>query len=136
MGARADKSTDELAIRSLLEHWASAVRAKDYPAILAHHAPALQMFDVPPPIESRGLEEYRRTWDLFFSTSEHPVVFDFDDLEITAGSDVAFAAARMHCEPTENGRRGRLDFRLTVGLRKSAGQWLITHEHHSIPAGS
>jgi uncharacterized protein (TIGR02246 family) len=136
MGAIAEKSTDELAIRSMVERWAAAVRAKDYPAILAHHAPALWMFDVPPPFESRGLEAYRKTWDLFFSTSDDPVVFDFDEVEITAGTDVAFVAARMHCEPTENGRRGRLDFRLTVGLRKSAGQWLITHEHHSIPAES
>jgi len=117
MGARADRSTDEVEIRALLERWAKAVRARDYPAILSGHAAELRMFDVPPPFESKGLEEYRRTWDLFFSASEDPVVFDFDDMEITAGRDVAFVSARMHCEPTEAGKRGRLDFRLTVGLR-------------------
>ena len=53
---------------------------------------------------------------------------------ITAGPDVAFVSARMHCEPTEAGKRGRLDFRLTVGLRKDAGGWVVTHEHHSVPA--
>lgn len=135
MGAIAEKSTDEVAIRSMLERWASAVRARDYPAILAHHSPALRMFDVPPPIQSRGLEEYRRTWDVFFAASQDPVVFDFDDMEITAGTDVAFVSARMHCEPTEGGKRARLDFRLTVGMRKDAGRWVVTHEHHSIPAG-
>jgi uncharacterized protein (TIGR02246 family) len=134
MGAKRDDSNEEKAIRVLLERWATAVRSRDLEGILAHHAPELWMFDVPPPLESRGLEAYRKTWGLFFSTSEAPVVFDFDEMEITAGTDVAFVAARMHCEPTEHGRRGRLDFRLTVGLRKSAGQWLITHEHHSIPA--
>ena len=66
------------------------------------------MFDVPPPLESKGLEEYRRTWDLFFSTSDDPVVFDFDDLDITAGHDVAFVTARMHCEPTEAGKEPAL----------------------------
>jgi ketosteroid isomerase-like protein len=25
-------------------------------------------------------------------------------------------------------------FRLTVGLRKTDGDWRIAHEHHSIPA--
>jgi hypothetical protein len=25
-------------------------------------------------------------------------------------------------------------FRLTIGLRKMAGAWRITHEHHSTPA--
>ena len=134
MGVGAERSTDEAEIRILLERWAKAVRARDYPGILVGHAPELRMFDVPPPFESKGLEEYRRTWDLFFSTSKDPVVFDFDDMEITAGRDVAFVTARMHCEPTEAGKRARLDFRLTVGLRKDAGGWVITHEHHSLPA--
>lgn len=135
MGASVERSTDEVAIRALLERWAKAVRARDYPAILAGHAAELRMFDVPPPFESQGLEAYRRTWDLFFSTSEDPVVFDFDEMEITAGPDVAFAVARMHCEPTEAGKRARLDFRLTVGLHKEAGGgWVVTHEHHSVPA--
>jgi ketosteroid isomerase-like protein len=55
-------------------------------------------------------------------------------MEITAGRDVAFVSARMHCEPTEAGKRARLDFRLTVGLRKVSRGWVITHEHHSVPA--
>lgn len=135
MGVSEESSADERNIRALLERWAKAVRARDYPGILAAHAPDLRMFDVPPPFESKGLEEYRRTWDLFFSTSEDPVVFDFDEMEIIAGRDVAFVVARMHCEPTEAGTRARLDFRLTVGLRKdAAGAWGVTHEHHSVPA--
>jgi ketosteroid isomerase-like protein len=32
-----------------------------------------------------------------------------------------------------HGQNG-LDFRLTVGLRKIDGRWVITHEHHSVPA--
>jgi len=135
MDASGERSADGVNIRALLERWAKAVRARDYPAILAAHAADFRMFDVPPPFESRGLEEYRRTWDLFFSTSKDPVVFDFDEMEITVGRDVAFVIARMHCEPTEAGKRARLDFRLTVGLRKdTGGNWLIAHEHHSVPA--
>ena len=135
MGTSGQRSADEVKIHALLERWAKAVRSRDYPAILAGHAPEMRMFDVPLPFESKGLEEYRRTWDLFFSTSEDPVVFDFDDMEIIAGPDVAFVIARMHCEPTEAGKRARLDFRLTVGLRKdSGGNWVFIHEHHSIPA--
>jgi ketosteroid isomerase-like protein len=135
MGVSEERAADERNIRTLLERWAKAVRARDYPAILTGHAADMRMFDVPPPFESKGLEEYRRTWDLFFSTSEDPVVFDFDEMEITAGRDVAFVVARMHCEPTEAGKRARLDFRLTVGLRKDpGGGWVISHEHHSVPA--
>jgi ketosteroid isomerase-like protein len=54
---------------------------------------------------------------------------------MTAGDDVAFVTALMRCAGTEsNGDKTELDFRLTVGLRKIDDQWIITHEHHSIPA--
>jgi ketosteroid isomerase-like protein len=93
------------------------------------------MFDVPPPLQSKGIEAYKKTWDLFFSWSHDPVVFDFTTMNITAGSDVAFVTALMRCTGTEaNRERIELEFRLTIGLRKVGSQWLITHEHHSIPA--
>lgn len=57
-------------------------------------------------------------------------------MDITAGNDVAFAVATMHCAGQgHNGEHEATDFRLTVGLRKIDGQWIITHEHHSVPAG-
>jgi len=92
------------------------------------------MFDVPPPFQSKGIEAYKKTWDLFFSCSSDPIPFDISEMRITAGSDVAFVVATMHCdEPGANGSRQGLDFRLTVGLRKIDGRWTITHEHHSVP---
>ncbi len=134
---RNSTAADEAAIRHLLENWASAVRAQDFNAILANHSADIVMFDVPPPLESKGIEAYRKTWDLFFSWSHDPVVFAFKDMRITAGHDVAFVAALMHCAGTEKtGEKTEFDFRLTTGLRKMAGGWMVTHEHHSIPASS
>ncbi len=93
------------------------------------------MFDVPPPLESKGIDAYRKTWDLFFSWSDDPVVFDFNEMDITAGNDVAYVTALMRCAGTEaNGERIQLEFRLTIGLRKIGGHWIVMHEHHSIPA--
>jgi ketosteroid isomerase-like protein len=51
-------------------------------------------------------------------------------MEATAGERVAFVTCKMHCEGTS---AGPLDFRLTVGLEKRDGEWVITHEHHSLP---
>jgi ketosteroid isomerase-like protein len=56
-------------------------------------------------------------------------------MHITASPDVAFVAALMRCAGVENGERMELEFRLTIGLRKVGGQWIVLHEHHSIPAG-
>jgi ketosteroid isomerase-like protein len=93
------------------------------------------MFDVPPPLQSKGIEAYEKTWDQFFSWAREPVVFDIKEMSITAGSEVAFVAALMRCAGTEtNGENIELDFRLTIGLRKIDDAWIVTHEHHSIPA--
>ena len=55
-----------------------------------------------PPLQSKGIEAYKRTWDLFFSWTRDPVVFDFTEMNITAGSDVAFVAALMRCAGTSD----------------------------------
>ena len=126
---------DEAAIRKMIEDWAKAVRAKDFDGILGNHSPEILMFDVPPPLESRGIEAYRATWDLFYSAQPEPIAFDIQHMDIVVGSDVAFVAALMQCAETgKNGERIPLDFRLTVGLRKIDGRWTILHEHHSVPA--
>jgi uncharacterized protein (TIGR02246 family) len=128
-------SEDEAAIRKVMESWTAAVRRQDLPGILQNHSSDIVMFDVPLPFQSRGIEAYRQSWDLFFSWSAEPIPFDVTDMSVTAGSDVAFVVATMRCaEPGPNREPKRLDFRLTVGLRKIDGHWTITHEHHSVPA--
>ena len=95
------------------------------------------MFDVPPPFASRGMHEYRKTWDLFFQYHEPGQAFDFEELTVTAGADVAFAVAVPGCgSATVNGPPvpGGFPFRLTVGLRRIDGARRIMHEHHSVPA--
>jgi uncharacterized protein (TIGR02246 family) len=130
-------NADDIRIRTLLEGWADAVRRHDLPAILAHHADDIVMFDLPPPLQCKGIEAYRQTWDLFFRYRKPGAAFDFRELAITAGTDVAFAVAIMWCGPHSSSNpteRDGLLFRLTVGLRKIDGDWRITHEHHSEPA--
>lgn len=130
-------TADESEIRSIFEQWSQAVRNKDLEAIRAHHHPDFLMFDVPPPLLSRGIAAYMGTWNLFYSMAPIPVKFDFDQLEIHASPDVAFLTAIGHCRDTEpGGQVVPLDFRLTMGLRKIDGQWTIIHEHHSVPATS
>jgi uncharacterized protein (TIGR02246 family) len=130
-----DTTTDEAMIRELVEDWARAVRARDFDGILAHHSAEMLMFDVPPPLESKGINAYRETLDLFYSAQPDPIAFDIQRMDIVAGADVAFVAALMRCaEKGDHSERINLDFRLTIGLRKINGRWIILHEHHSVPA--
>ena len=135
MTANTNTKADGAAIRKLVEGWANAVRTKDLNGILASHSPEILMFDVPPPIQSKGIESYKRTWDRFFSWFRDSGVFDVSEINVTAGKKVAFVTALMRCAGTEaNGERTELGFRLTIGLRKIGDQWIVMHEHHSIPA--
>ena len=105
-------SKDEVDIRKLIERWAKAVRDGDRTGICADHVPDILMFDVPPPLFSQGLDSDIATWERFLSWSEKPVAFDFHDMRITAGKDVAFATALGRCtgvDRTANGRSSNFD---------------------------
>jgi ketosteroid isomerase-like protein len=132
-------NVEEIEVKALLEAWAGAVRRHDVPAILAHHDPDMVMFDLPPPLQCKGIKAYAQTWDLFFRCRKPGSAFDFEDLVVTAGQDVAFAVAIVRCGPDSSSNPLDQDgflFRLTVGLRKVEGIWNIAHEHHSQPATS
>lgn len=134
---REHADADEIQIRALLENWADAVRRHDLAAILAHHERDMLMFDLPPPLQCKGIEAYERTWGLLFRYHKPGTAFDFRELAITANADVGFATAIMWCGPDSSVSAADNDgflFRLTVGLRKIGGAWRITHEHHSVPA--
>jgi ketosteroid isomerase-like protein len=126
---------DEQQIRDIIERWVKAVHERNYDGILASHSANILMFDVPLPFESKGIEAYRKTWDLFFSCQRERIVFDILRMDVVAGNDVAFVAAVMNCDETlKDGNRVEFKFRLTVGLRKVEGKWIVLHEHHSVPA--
>ena len=128
------KSANEAQIRQLVENWAKAVRNKDINAILAHHSDDIVMYDVPEPFQSVGIDEYRKTWDLFFAYTK-PGVFEIRELHVIADEWVAFCFAKMKCEDKSKSVEFEpLDFRLTIGLQKINNQWTIVHEHHSVPA--
>jgi uncharacterized protein (TIGR02246 family) len=125
----------KLAIGELIARWSKAVRDQDFAGIRADRDENILMFDVPPPFLSRGLDAYMATWTTFFTGAATPVMFDLDDVVMTAGHEVAFATAIGRCINVErNGNKTNLTFRLTMGFRKHGGRWRIVHEHHSFPA--
>ena len=127
--------TDEDQIRTLIERWAEAVHAGDLDGVLADHTDDIVMYDVPPPYDGvRGIDDYRATWPGFFEWQLRGATFEIVELDVTAGKDVAFAYALLRCgtqEEHEANPANRL--RLTIGLRKDDGRWVVAHEHHSFP---
>jgi uncharacterized protein (TIGR02246 family) len=127
--------TDDAQIRQLIERWVQAVHAGDLDTVLADHADDIVMFDVPPPQDGVwGIRAYRDTWPPFFDWQRQGARFEIVELDVTAGNDVAYAFALLRCATEEQlaadpGQR----LRLTVGLRKEGGRWVVAHEHHSFP---
>ena len=110
--------SDESEIGALIERWANAVHAGGMSGVLAAHADDIVKVDVPP----------------FFEWQRQGATFEIASLEVTAGADVAFAHALLRCGTDEELRKdpdNRL--RLTIGLRKQGGRWVVSHEHHSFP---
>jgi uncharacterized protein (TIGR02246 family) len=125
--------TDEDTIRTQLERWVAAVHGGDLATVLADRTDDVVMFDVPPPEDGvRGIDAYRDTWPGFFEWQASGASFELVELAVTAGVDVAFAHALLRCDTPEGlaadpARRLRISF----GLRKVDGRWLVAHEHHS-----
>ena len=127
--------SEETEIRALIERWARAVHAGDLVDVLADHADDIVMFDVPPPEDGvRGIDAYRETWPPFFKWQKQGALFEIVSLDVTAGDDVAFAHALLRCGTQEELKKDPSNrLRLTVGLRKEHGRWVVAHEHHSFP---
>jgi uncharacterized protein (TIGR02246 family) len=122
-------------IRDLILRWAAAVHAGDLEAVLSDHADDIVMFDVPPPNDGvRGIDAYRQTWPPFFEWQHAGASFEIVSLDVTTGQDVAYAWALLRCgtqDELQQDPHNRL--RLTLGLRKQDGRWVVAHEHHSFP---
>ena len=130
------EKSEEIAIRRIIEEWASAVRARDISGVIAHHTDDVLMYDVPPPTAVRGVFAYTATWPPFFKAlAEGGAAFDIVELQISAGDTVGFATALLRCGSKEElAKDPTVRLRLTIGLRKVDGAWNIAHEHHSFPA--
>lgn len=127
--------TDEQQIHRLIETWASAIDRGEFDGAVADRTGDVVMFDVPPPHDGiRGIAAYRDTWPPFLDWQRAGGTFELLRLDVTAGDDVAFAHALLRCSTREDlaahpGKR----LRITFGLRKQDGRWLVAHEHHSFP---
>jgi uncharacterized protein (TIGR02246 family) len=127
-------AADESAIRALIEARAEAVEEKDLDALLSHHAPNVLAFDVVDPLQYAGIERVRKRANDWFAIYPGDLEYDIEDLNITAGQDVAFAYYLYRVRGIRiDGARIDMYVRATVCFRRTDGSWQITHEHQSVP---
>lgn len=125
---------DASQLRSLIEAWAEAVRAKDIDAVMRHYAPDVVVFDVMPPLFVKGAEAYRRNWQSWFDALDGQADFHFVELHLEVSGDLAycFSVNRLRAR-YRDGAKHDAQTRATVCFRKIDGRWLVVHEHASVP---
>lgn len=131
--------TDEQQIQSMIETWAAAIDRGEFDGAVGDRTDDVVMFDVPPPHDGvRGIDAYHEVWPPFLAWQRDGGCFELVEVDVTAGDDVAYAHALLRCSTREDlAAHPERRLRITLGLRKESGRWLVAHEHHSFPlAGS
>ena len=134
--SQAATSDDEAKIKSLEDAFVAAVNAKDVDAIMKVYVPgaSLVVFDVVPPRQYLGANAYRKDWQDFFALFKGPVKFRITDLDIEASGTLAYSHSIQYVSGTDmKDQPIELVVRVTDGYREVDGNWLIAHEHVSVP---
>ena len=121
-------------IRERVQSWARAISAKDIESVMFLYSPDIVSFDLDPPLRYTGASHKRRAWEQFFSAFQR-VSYEVSELSITAAADTAFVHSLNHVKGgLANGQVNDLWVRWTACFRRANADWLITHDHASVPA--
>ncbi|MEU0088978.1 nuclear transport factor 2 family protein [Kribbella sp. NPDC006257] len=131
---RAQADRDEIEIREQIGKVVEAVQAKDLEALRALYTTDVVSFDIEPPLQHAGIAAKLENWApvfLFFET----VTYEIRDLTFTVGEGVAFghAFARLRGTLPNGATTDGMWVRVTYGMRKIDGAWLIAHDQVSVP---
>ena len=122
----------EAQIRSMIESWAQAIRAKDAAGVVVHQAQDSVHFDFAPPLRTVGNDPQGLLG--WFASWRGEIGFAITELHVTAGEDIAFCHALIHLTGSRtDGSETDVWFRYTQCLRKAGGAWQIAHGHESVP---
>jgi len=123
-------------ITTLEAKLADAVKAKDPDKIMANYQNSddLVVFDVIPPRQYTGWNAYKEDWRNFLAQCKDAPNLQISDLEIDGDTRVAYSHSIQHFTCTnQQGQKVDITLRVTDGYHNFHHQWLISHEHVSVP---
>lgn len=122
-------------IRDVIEARYDRLADGDIAGVLSAYAPKVVEFSLAPPLGGWTDGQDPAPLAAWVATFEAPPRRRVTRLEITASADVAFATSidSMTATPKGSDSSFTLWHRVTLGLRRLDGRWLIAHEHASVP---
>ncbi|MGH3681145.1 MAG: YybH family protein [Natronosporangium sp.] len=127
-------ASTESEIRESLDRRSEAAWDKDLDRLMSLYAPEVVYFDVVPPLRYVGADALRERFRHWFTLWDGPIGQQLGDLTVMAGGEFAAAYMLVRASGTlKIGREVGYWIRVTDCFRRSAGGWLVTHEHVSLP---
>lgn len=128
------RALDEADIRRRIDRLANAIRAMDLDAVMSAYAPDIVSFDLEAPLCYAGAETKGKHWLAAFAAYQPPLAYEVHNLTLALGDDLAFGHSLNRVSGTlKGGRRSDFWVRWTACFRKTGGNWLIAHDHVSVP---
>lgn len=128
------RTADEIELRRQIDKVIEGLRAKDLEALRQLYTTDVVSFDVEPPLQHVGIAAKLENWTKVFLVFES-VTYEVRDPTFTVGGDVAFGHTFARLGGTlKNGVvASGMWVRVTYGMRKIDGTWLIAHDQVSVP---
>jgi ketosteroid isomerase-like protein len=129
----------ELELRHLIDSIVDAIAAKDIVALRTLYAPDVVSFDVEPPLQHAGIEAKLGNWERVFRVFG-TVAYEVRDLAFEVSDGLAFGHGFGRLSGTlGSGTPGSgapvkgMWVRATFCFRRADGDWLVVHDHVSVP---
>ena len=124
------KIADE--IISQIELWDAAVLGNKIDQLLDQCADDVSMFDVS--IQLDGIDAYKKEWEKFSPYFSENVQIVRRNMKIYASNDLAVLHCHSKVENSVLKEKLQMPWcRTTLCLKKKGGQWLVVHQHISMP---
>jgi ketosteroid isomerase-like protein len=118
----------------LFDTRSEAIWTKDIERLMSLYSPDIVYFDLVPPLQYVGADALRERFLEWFESFEGPIGQEISELNVVESGEAAIAHMLIRAGGTlKNGQEVGFWVRATDGCRRSDGEWLITHEHISLP---
>ncbi|UPK75687.1 nuclear transport factor 2 family protein [Nocardioidaceae bacterium SCSIO 66511] len=128
------REVDGARIRQQIDKIVEGIQTQDLESLKQLYATDVESFDIEPPLQHAGLAAKSKNWASAFAFI-HDSRYELRDLTLTVGDDVAYGHAfgRLSGTLQDGTVTNGMWVRVTYCFRKIDGNWLITHDHVSVP---
>jgi ketosteroid isomerase-like protein len=120
--------------------WREAIEARDVDAIMRFYIDDIYSYDLMPAIEDgqrllafEGSDIWRENWIDFLATFDPGLKVSFDSLTVYLSGGLATVRGLTLLDGSLNGASVTVWARETNVLRLVDGEWLVIHDHVSVP---